>query len=237
MAKGAEMSAKDIAALFRSAVEAEDEALLSDRSTFADQDFFTQLGWFTDQIEARLSLKKNTPSPDVLALIAALGGAIGKRKPKDCVDEAYETWNAADMRIREETLCSRDEIEDNLSQVGVDFRLGAWTKKNDGSDRINLEFVPFMRLCIPDHTEDELKTLYRDYIEETHPGEKKLNREGIQSRLREKTGSRFLPEALNAEGRQIVGWWMKHESFDPLSFPNGSLGQLTQIALGMMPEK
>ncbi|MGC6459908.1 MAG: hypothetical protein ACON4R_16280, partial [Akkermansiaceae bacterium] len=111
MAKSAKMDAKEIAGLFRSAVEAEDEALLRNKGTFAEQDFFTHLGWFTNHTEARLNLKKNTPSPDVLALIAALGGAIGKRKPKDCVDEAYETWNAADMRIREETLCSRDEIE------------------------------------------------------------------------------------------------------------------------------
>ena len=52
MAKSAEMDAKakDIAALFRSAVEAEDKALLGDTSTFAEQDFFIQLGWFTDQI-------------------------------------------------------------------------------------------------------------------------------------------------------------------------------------------
>ena len=54
--------AKDIAALFRSAVEAENKAMLGETSTFAEQDFFTQLGWFTDQIEARLRLKKNTPS-------------------------------------------------------------------------------------------------------------------------------------------------------------------------------
>ncbi|MDB4686857.1 hypothetical protein OAE85_00655 [Akkermansiaceae bacterium] len=54
MAKSAEMDAKakDIAALFRSAVEAEDKALLGDTSTFAEQDFFIQLGWFTDQIVA-----------------------------------------------------------------------------------------------------------------------------------------------------------------------------------------
>ena len=69
MAKNAEMDAKDIAILFRSAVEAEDEDLLCETSTFAEQDFFIQLGWFTNQIEARLNLKKNTPSPDVLALI------------------------------------------------------------------------------------------------------------------------------------------------------------------------
>ena len=46
---------KDIVALFRSAVEAEDKAWLGDTSTFAEKDFFTQLGWFTNQIEARLT--------------------------------------------------------------------------------------------------------------------------------------------------------------------------------------
>ncbi|MDB4488775.1 hypothetical protein N9017_01520 [Akkermansiaceae bacterium] len=231
------MDAKDIAVLFRSAVEAEDGDLLRNTETFAEQDFFTQLGWFTNQIEARLNMKKNTPSPDVLALMVAAGGSILKIDTNAAINKAYEIWQAGDVKIRAATLCSRKDIEENLSQVGVEFRLGVWNKKKDGSDRINLEFVPFMRLCIPDQTEDELKTLYRYYIEDTHLGEKKLSREDIQSRLREKTGSRFLPEALNAEGRQIVGWWMKHESFDPLSFPNGSLGQLTQIALGMMPEK
>ena len=55
MAKSAEMDAKakDIPSLFRSAVEAEDKALLGDTSTFAEQDFFIQLGWFTNQIEAQ----------------------------------------------------------------------------------------------------------------------------------------------------------------------------------------
>ena len=204
MAKNAEMDAKDIVALFRSAVEAEDKALLGDASTFAEQDFFIQLGWFTNQIEARLNLKKNTPSPDVLALMATLGGAIGKLKPKGCIDEAYEIWNVADKKIIEEALCSREEIEENLSQVGVDFRLGAWAKKTDGSDRKNLGFVPFMRLCIPDQKETALKSSYRSYLKDTHLGEKEPNQKEIESRLMEKRGSTFLPEALHTEGRKSL---------------------------------
>jgi|TARA_B110000881_G_scaffold210352_1_gene217635 hypothetical protein len=62
MAKNSETDAASIASQFRSIVEAEDQALLGIMSTFAEQDFVTQLGWFTDQIEARF--KKNTPSPD-----------------------------------------------------------------------------------------------------------------------------------------------------------------------------
>ena len=90
MAKNAEMDVKDIVALFRSAVEAEDKAWLGDTSTFAEQDFFTQLGWFTNQIEARLNLKKNTPSPDVLALMVALGGFLIKGNANDGVNKAFE---------------------------------------------------------------------------------------------------------------------------------------------------
>ncbi|MDA7515980.1 hypothetical protein OAG38_01955 [Akkermansiaceae bacterium] len=112
MPERSKMEAKDIAALFRSAVEAEDKAWLGDTSTFAEQDFFIQLGWFTNQIEARF--KQNTPSPDVLALIVTIGGAIGKLIPKGCIDEAYEIWNVADKKIIEEALCSREEIEENL---------------------------------------------------------------------------------------------------------------------------
>ena len=125
MAKSAEMDAKakDIAALFRSAVEAEDKALLGDTSTFAEQDFFIQLGWFTDQIEARLNLKKNTPSPDVLALMAALGGFMIKDNPNDGVDKASEIWQASDGKIRVATLCSREEIEENLSHFIIRIRL------------------------------------------------------------------------------------------------------------------
>ena len=65
-----------------------------DPTTFADQDLLTQMGWFADQIEARVGEK--SPSPDVLTFMATLGGAIGKRKPESCVDEAYEIWQAAD---------------------------------------------------------------------------------------------------------------------------------------------
>ena len=43
MAKSLEMSAKGIAALFRGAVEEENNVLLGDTSTFAEQDFLTQL--------------------------------------------------------------------------------------------------------------------------------------------------------------------------------------------------
>ena len=146
--------AKDIAALFRSAVEAENKAMLGETSTFAEQDFFIQLGWFTDQIEARL--KKNTPSPDILALMATLGGAIGNLKPEDCIDKAYETWQTGDAKIRAATLCSREEIEENLSQVGVDFRLLPWPKNNDGSDRKNLDLGPFLRLCLPPMGQDKV---------------------------------------------------------------------------------
>ncbi|MDB4519542.1 hypothetical protein N9118_08315 [Akkermansiaceae bacterium] len=235
MAKNAEMDAKDIVALFRSAVEAEDKAWLGDTSTFAEQDFFIQLGWFTDQIEARL--KKNTPSPDVLALMVALGGFMAKDNPNDGVDKAYKTWQASDAKIRAATLCPREEIEENLSQVGVDFRLGAWPKNNDGRDTINQNFSPFMRLCIPDQKETALKSSYSSYVKDTHLGEKELNQEEIEGRLKEKTGSTFLTEALHTEGRKIVEWWMKQEAFEPLSFPKGSLGELTQIALNMIPEK
>ena len=58
------MDAKDIAALFRSFADAGYESWLreeQDPTTFADQDFDTQMGWFANQIEARL--KKVTPSP------------------------------------------------------------------------------------------------------------------------------------------------------------------------------
>ena len=57
MAKNAEMDAKDIAILFRSFADAGLESWLSkeqDPTTFADQDLLTQMGWFADQIEARV---------------------------------------------------------------------------------------------------------------------------------------------------------------------------------------
>ena len=149
MAKNAEMDAKDIAALFRCAVEAEDRVLLSDASTFAEQDFFIQLGWFTNQIEARLNLKSNTPSPDVLALMAALGGFLIKGNANDGVNKAYEIWQASDAKIRAATLCSREEIEENLSQVVSKFRLAPRPENDDGTDRKTLEVTPFLRLCIP----------------------------------------------------------------------------------------
>ncbi|MEJ6636659.1 MAG: hypothetical protein QNL77_13190 [Akkermansiaceae bacterium] len=175
------MSAKGIAALFRGAVEAENNTLLDDTSTFAEQDFFTQLGWFTDQIEARL--KENIPSPDVLTLMATLGGAIRSLKPKDCIDSAYETWQAADAKIRAETLCSREEIEKNLSQVGVDFRLGAWVKNKDGSDRINLEVTPFLRLCIPFSDTDSLEKYYKRYLKDNPLGEKPRTSAQVEEEL------------------------------------------------------
>jgi hypothetical protein len=237
MAFGTTKHTKNIATQFRRMVEAENIIPTDDADTFAEQDFFTQLGWFTHQMEARLCLKKSTPSPDILAMMVAAGGSILEIDTNAAVDKAYEIWQAGDAKIQAATLCSREEIEENLSQVGVEFRLGVWNKKKDGSRRINLEFVPFMRLCIPNHTEDELKALYRSYIVDSHLGEEKLSREGIQNRLREKTGARFLPEALVTEGRQIVAWWMKQETFDPLSFPAGSLGELTQIAFDIKPKK
>ena len=72
MAKNAEMDAMDIAILFRSFADAGLESWISkgqDPPTFAEQDFDTQMGWFADQIEARVGEK--SPSPDVLALMAA----------------------------------------------------------------------------------------------------------------------------------------------------------------------
>ena len=97
------MDAKDIAALFRSFADAGYDSWTKegqDPTTFADQDLLTQMGWFADQIEARVEEKN--PSPDILTLMATLGGAIGKRKPESCIDEAYEIWQAADKRIRKE---------------------------------------------------------------------------------------------------------------------------------------
>lgn len=238
MAKSAKMDAKEIAGLFRRVVEIKDEALLRDRSTFADEDFFTQLGWFTNQIEARLGLKKqNTPSPDVLALIAALGGAIGKRKPKDCVDEAYETWNAADMRIRKETLCSRDEIEDNLSQVGVEFRLAPWPENDDGNYRKNLEVTPFLRLCIPFSEVASLEKYFKRYLKDNVLGEKPRTSAQVEQELKRIKAKRLVPKDLTEMGSAIVAWWMKQKEFKSLNFPDGSLGYLAQTAFGFVPRK
>ena len=45
------MNTKNIAAQFRRMVEAEAITPIDDTGTFAEQDFFTQLGWFTNQID------------------------------------------------------------------------------------------------------------------------------------------------------------------------------------------
>ena len=68
----------------------------------------------------------------------------------------------------------------------------------------NLGFVPFMRLCIPDQKETALKSSYRSYLKDTHLGEKEPNQKEIESRLMEKRGSTFLPEALHTEGRKSL---------------------------------
>ncbi|MDB4585853.1 hypothetical protein N9085_03375, partial [Akkermansiaceae bacterium] len=220
MAKSLEMSAKGIAALFRGAVEAEDNVLLGDTSTFAEQDFLTQLGWFTNQIEARL--KKNTPSPNVLALMAALGGAIGRSEPESCIDAAYQIWQASDAKIREATLCSREEIEENLSQVGVDFRLAPWPENDDGTDRKNLEVTPFLRLCIPLSTTDSLEKHFKKYLKENPLGEKPRTSAQVEKKLKKIKEKRLVPNDRSEMGSAIVAWWMKQKEFKPLNFPDRS---------------
>jgi len=237
MAKSAEMSAKDIATLFRSAVEAEDKALLGHTSTFAEQDFFIQLGWFTNQIEARLGLKKNTPSPDVLALMAALGGFLIKGNANDGVDKAYEIWQASDAKIREETCCSREEIEENLLQVGAEFRLAPWPKNDDGSDRKNLELTPFLRLCIPFSDVASLERYFKRYLKDNPLGEKPRTSDEVKKELERIKTKRLVPEYHSHEGAALVAWWMRQKEFKPLDFPTGSWGNLAQRGLGLNPTK
>ena len=239
MAKKVEMDAKakDIAARFRSAVEAENKALLDDTSTFAEQDFFIQLGWFTNQIEARLGLKKSAPSADILALIASLGGAIGKRNPKDCIDEAYETWNAADEKIREGTLCSREEIEEKLSQVGTEFRLVPWPQNVDGAYRKNLDLGPFLRLCFPPMGQDALKARFKEYLTDNRLGGKPRTTSQVERELSKIKTKKFVPDDLHHEGALIVKWWMTQDRFEPLSFLKGSHGYAISLAFGFIKEK
>jgi len=239
MAENTEMNAKakDIAALFRSAVEAENKAMLGETNTFAEQDFFTQLGWFTNQIEARLRLKKNTPSPDVLALMVALGGFMAKGNPNDGVDKAYKIWQASDARIRAATLCPREEIEENLSQVGLEFRLASWPENDDGTDRKNLEVTPFLRLCIPFSDRDSLEKYYKTYLKDNPLGEKPRASAQVEEELKRTKAKRLVPEDHSEMGSAIVAWWMKQKEFKPLDFPDGSLGYLAQTAFGFAPRK
>ena len=237
MAKNAEMDAKDIAILFRSAVEAEDKALLGDTSTFAEQDFFIQLGWFTNQIEARLNLKKNTPSPYVLALMVALGGFMIKENPNDGVDKAYEIWQASDAKIRAATLCSREEIEENLSQVGLEFRLAPWRENDDGTYRKNLEVTPFLRLCIPFSDTDSLEKYFKRYLKDNPLGEKPRTCAQVEEELKRTKAKRLVPKDHSEMGSAIVEWWMKQKEFKPLYFPDRSLGYLAQTAFGFTPRK
>ncbi|MDB4781939.1 hypothetical protein OAG28_02325 [Akkermansiaceae bacterium] len=231
MSERSKMDAKDIAALFRSAVEAENKDFFEDTNTFAEQDFFTQLGWFTNQIEARLT--KNTPSPNILALMAALGGAIGRSEPESCIDEAYEIWQVADKRIREEALCSREEIEENLSQVGVYFRLTPWPKNDDGTERKNSNLIPFLRLCIPRTGQDALKARFQEYLKDNPFGKKCRTPAQVERELKAVTNKLFILDDFQREGTEIVRWWMNQEAFDPLSFPKGSYGDLAKRALGL----
>ena len=239
MAENTEMNAKakDIAALFRSAVEADDKAMLGETSTFAEQDFFTQLGWFTNQIEARLRLKKNTPSPDVLALMVALGGFMAKDNPNDGVDKAYEIWQASDAKIRAATLCSREEIEENLSQVGVDFRLTPWPKNNDGSDRKNLDLGPFLRLCLPAMGQDAFEARFKEYLTDNRLGNKPRTTSQVERELSKIKAKKFVPDDLYQEGALIVKWWMTQDRFEPLSFLEGSHGYAASLAFGFIKEK
>jgi len=237
MAKSAEMSAKDIAALFRSAVEVENMALLGDTSTFAEQDFFIQLAWWRDQIEARLDLKKSNPSPDVLALMAALGGFMAKGDAQQAIDKAHEIWSAADKKIREETCCSREEIEENLSQVGTEFRLAPWPKNADGSDRKNLELTPFLRLCIPFSDVASLERYFKRYLKDNPLGEKPRTSDEVEKELERIKTKRLVPEYHSHEGAALVAWWMRQKEFKPLDFPTGSWGNLAQRGLGFNPTK
>jgi hypothetical protein len=238
MALSTEINAKDIATQFRSIVEAENIALLGDdESTFAEQDFFTQLGWFTDQIEAQLGLKKSIPSPDVLALIAALGGAIVKRKPKDCIEDAYETWNAADKKIREEALCSREEIKENLSQVGWEFRRTPWPVNEDGAERKNLDLTPFLRLIIPLSDTDSLEKYFKRFLRDNPLGEKRRTSAQVEKELKKIKEQRFVPKDHREKSPAIIGWWMKQKEFKPLDFPKGSFGYLVRTACGFPQKK
>lgn len=229
------MDAKDIAALFRSVVEAEDQALLGITRTFADQDFFIQLGWFADQIQTRF--KKNTPSPDTLALMAALGGFMKIKNSNDGIDKAYEVWQAGDKRVRKETLCSREEIEENLSQVGVEFRRAQWPKNEDGTERKNLDLTPFLRLCIPLKGQDTLEARFKEYLKDNPLGAKPRTPAEVEIELKAIKAEKFVPGDLYHEGSAIVAWWMKQTASKPLNFPDGSFGDLAKRALGFTPRK
>ena len=149
------------------------------------------------------------------------------------VDKAYEIWQAADKRIREEALCSREEIEENLSQVGVDFRLTPWPKNDDGTQRKNYNLIPFLRLCIPRTGQDALKARFQEYLKDNPFGKKRRTPAQVQRELKAVTNKLFILDDLHREGAEIVRWWMNQEAFDPLSFPKDSYGDLAKRALGL----
>jgi len=239
MAEIAEMDAKDILDLFREIKDQIDGPVSfeeEDPTTFGEVELETQLGWFAHQIDLRIG--ERTPSADLLALMAALGGFLRKGKLEDGIDQAYQLWQIADKKIKSKKLASLDMIKDYLSQVGLPFRTAPWPRNRDGASRKNLDLIPFLRLCIPNGGQDALEARFREYLRDNPIGKKQRTSTQVEKELLAVKERRFVEADLFKEGGNIIEWWMNQEAFDPLSFPKDSYGDMAKRALGLAePEK
>lgn len=183
------------------------------------------LHWYEGQLALR---KEEKPGIASLAAIAAsiCGRLNSNPSPVQAVDLAWELWSAARHKLHVELEPDdRVQIESRLKELGLDWRVAFWPTENDGSNKVKMEFTPFVALFLPLEDKTYRKKYFAEYLKQNPEGDPRTDSE-VDKLIARYIGRGLTHEDYREHRVPLVRWWMNHERFNPLKFPKGSIGRI-----------
>ncbi|MDB4490721.1 hypothetical protein N9246_01665 [bacterium] len=158
-------------------------------------------------------------------MAATIAAPHPQMKVEKAVERAFEIFTYTQSFVRDKIKPTENEtIKQVLSNSSSFWRIGAWPLRADGSPYQNRSFNQFVRLFIPYKNDSERQHIYLEFLRD-NPGGRKRSIQGATKLLKTHSGKRFTSSDHENISKTLVEWWMKHPKFNPLKFPESSLGQ------------
>jgi|GEM_PF-5798436 len=199
------------------------------------QQFQREAAWVSQQLR-RVNQVEKLPGATEISLLAAslLGGSVEKDDDA-AIQRAIELWHLTNSELKKrKTRPEGIEIENGLKDLGVFSRAAPWPEKANGTPFESRNLNPFLQLLIPIKNLQQRQAYYLEFLED-NPGGKKRTKKAAENLLRKHKGKSFTINDYNDLRDVMIKWWMQHESFNPLKFPKGSVGDIWKNLL--LPEK
>ncbi|MDA7514421.1 hypothetical protein N8513_00305 [bacterium] len=206
------------------------ELLIKRKSSPPNQNENTELineiAWYNEQLD-RIQWQDDQPDSNKIASMAAtIAAPYPQMKVESAVERAFKIFTYTQLFVRDKTKPSDNEnTRQVLAKCSSFWRKGVWPLRNDGSPYKYRSLNQFLRFFIPHKNDSERRLIYLEFLVD-NPGGCHRSNKVAKELLKKHSGKKFTFSDYEDLSRTIVEWWMNHPKYNPLKFPEDSLGQI-----------